>query len=123
MFRSLRSAHSRVAAAVHQETGFSDSQCLILLAIAKGAGSQATLVKETDIDRSTASEIVRRLIRDGLVVRLRSADDHRAYRVNLTKSGKAAVTRLRRKLANVETGLLASLSAPNQFISNLERLG
>ncbi len=68
------------------------SQSLVLLALAEKAGvSQTHLVEVTHIDRSTLADIVRRLVKRGVIVRKRSKSDARAYVLNLTEEGKRLV--------------------------------
>jgi DNA-binding MarR family transcriptional regulator len=50
--------------------------------------SQTLLVQQTGIDRSTIADIVRRLIKKGLLQRRRTSHDARMYAVKLTPSGR-----------------------------------
>jgi len=50
--------------------------------------SQTLLVQQTGIDRSTIADIVRRLIKKGLLQRRRTSHDARMYAVKLTASGR-----------------------------------
>jgi MarR family transcriptional regulator, temperature-dependent positive regulator of motility len=50
--------------------------------------SQADIVEETGVDRSTIAELVRRMGKKGLLQRRRSKQDARAYIVKLTESGR-----------------------------------
>jgi DNA-binding MarR family transcriptional regulator len=69
-------------------SGPSSPQCAVLMAVARSKGSsQAEIVRSTGIDRSTTSEIVRRLVRKGWL-RRRRAKDARAYAVQLTVAGR-----------------------------------
>lgn len=52
--------------------------------------SQSSLVDMTGIDRSTLADMVARMEKSGLVVRVTSKEDARAKAVSLTKSGEAA---------------------------------
>lgn len=49
--------------------------------------SQIEITQSTGIDRSTLSELIRRLVGRGLVTRERSQSDARAYDVKLTTLG------------------------------------
>lgn len=63
-------------------------QFLVLVAVSQDEGlSQAELVEKTGIDRSTTTELIRRLVRKGLLQRRRTKEDARAYAVKLTEQG------------------------------------
>jgi len=49
--------------------------------------SQTHLVEKTGVDRSTLADIVRRMLKKGLLQRRRTKDDARAYAVRLTEEG------------------------------------
>ena len=67
-------------------------QFAILLAVAQNEGaSQTTLVHETGIDRSTLADVVRRMLKKGLLQRRRTREDARAYAVKLTERGRATL--------------------------------
>jgi DNA-binding MarR family transcriptional regulator len=70
-------------------------QAQILHAIAQlnGVTNQTALVLATAVDRSTLSDICRRLARKGLIVRRRSQKDARAWITNLTPEGEAVLRR------------------------------
>jgi DNA-binding MarR family transcriptional regulator len=59
------------------------------------ATSQTDLVGMTSVDRSTLSDIIRRMERKGWVQRRRDRDDARAYVVKLTVEGKSALNSAR----------------------------
>lgn len=69
--------------------GLTPRQLAVMTAIAGNEGpSQTGIVNSTGIDRSTASEIIRRLQRKGLLQRRRTKDDARAYALKLTDEGR-----------------------------------
>ncbi len=69
-------------------------QYIVLRAVAENDGcSQTALVEITAIDRSTLSDIVRRLTIKGLLTRQRTETDARKYCVNITAEGRTAVRR------------------------------
>lgn len=73
-------------------TEMTPRQHSVLRAILANPGlSQVMLVQATEIDRSTLSDIVRRLTKRGLVKRSRSRKDGRAFDVRLTQIGEAAL--------------------------------
>lgn len=63
-------------------------QYAVLLTVSQNEGlSQTQLVEKTGIDRSTLADIVRRMLKKGLVSRRRTREDARAYAVKLTDDG------------------------------------
>jgi len=63
-------------------------QYAILLTVAQNEGlSQTDLVERTGIDRSTLADVIRRMIKKGLLQRRRTREDARAYAVKLTEEG------------------------------------
>lgn len=71
-------------------TGLTTRQFAVLLAVARNRDiSQTGLVHVTGIDRSTVAEIVKRLLKRGLLKRKRTRQDARAYAVRLTDEGAA----------------------------------
>jgi DNA-binding MarR family transcriptional regulator len=67
-------------------------QLVVLMALEEnGSVSQAALVAHTRVDRSTLSELVRRLHRAGLIRRKRHPSDGRANSLELTEQGRKVV--------------------------------
>jgi len=63
-------------------------QYAVLVAVSQNEGlSQTHLVEKTGVDRSTLADIVRRMLKKGLLQRRRTKDDARAYAVKLTEEG------------------------------------
>jgi DNA-binding MarR family transcriptional regulator len=63
-------------------------QYAVLVAVAQNEGvSQTLLVEKTGVDRSTLADIVRRMLKKGLLQRRRTKEDARAYAVKLTDEG------------------------------------
>jgi len=63
-------------------------QYAVLLTVSLNEGlSQTHLVEKTGIDRSTLADIVRRMLKKGLLQRRRTKEDARAYAVRLTEEG------------------------------------
>ena len=63
-------------------------QYAVLVAVSHNEGlSQTHLVEKTGVDRSTLADIVRRMLKKGLLQRRRTKDDARAYAVKLTEEG------------------------------------
>ena len=63
-------------------------QYAVLVAVSLNEGvSQTLLVEKTGVDRSTLANIVRRMLKKGLLQRRRTKEDARAYSVKLTDEG------------------------------------
>ncbi len=77
----------------------------------KGPMNLTELAAEICVDRSTLTEMVRRLVREGLITRAGNGDDRRSVLVALTAAGEAAVMRLTPGAAQVQDVLLAPLTS------------
>jgi DNA-binding MarR family transcriptional regulator len=100
-------------------------QAFVLLAIAaRDDANLISLVTDTGIDRSTMSDIVRRLVKQGWLRRRRSRDDARAVLVHLTAVGEQALPEIREALRQSEATVLAAIPADQRalFWAVLERL-
>ena len=74
------------------EAGPTPRQFAVLLSVHQNPGiNQTDLVRMTGIDRSTLTEILRRLGRRGLIRRERQKEDRRTNALHLTKAGRAAM--------------------------------
>jgi DNA-binding MarR family transcriptional regulator len=63
-------------------------QYAVLVAVSLNEGvSQTLLVEKTGVDRSTLADIVRRMLKKGLLQRRRTKEDARVYSVKLTDEG------------------------------------
>ena len=71
--------------------------------------SQTGLVEQTGVDRSTLADIVRRLVKKGLLQRKRTRRDARMYAVRLTAKGKSALGSVRPIAAKVDQRILSVL--------------
>jgi DNA-binding MarR family transcriptional regulator len=68
-------------------------QLMILQAVEENEGlSQVDIMAATGIDRSSVADLVRRLIKQGLLRRRRQKHDTRLYAVRLTPEGQKALT-------------------------------
>lgn len=92
IIKLLHTANQRVTEAWETAAapgGLTPRQFVVLEAVAGEEGlSQTELVKRTGIDRSTLSDIVRRMSKHGLLKRERSKGDDRAYSVHLEPKGR-----------------------------------
>ena len=106
-------------------TGLTTRQFAVLTAVAENQDiSQTGLVQVTGIDRSTIAEIVKRLLKRGLIKRRRTRIDARTYAVRLTDEGEALLTSVRPAAVRAEERLAAALDKPclsdlNQALAQL----
>ena len=85
-------------------------QYAVLVSVAEHEGlSQTGLVERTGIDRSTLADIIRRMLRKGLLQRKRTKEDARAYSVRLTEEGRQLLETAAPGAARSEERLLAAL--------------
>jgi DNA-binding MarR family transcriptional regulator len=84
--------------------------------------SQTGLVEQTGVDRSTLADIVRRLVKKGLLQRKRTRRDARMYAVRLTQKGQSALNSLKPAAARVDQRLLSVLKS-DQRGTFIEALG
>lgn len=90
-------------------------QYALLVAVAQNEGvSQTQLVEKTGVDRSTLADIVRRMLKKGLLQRRRTKDDARAYAVKLTDEGSRVLKAVGPLAKRVDEKILAVLPAAEQ---------
>jgi MarR family transcriptional regulator, temperature-dependent positive regulator of motility len=100
-------------------------QYAILLTVAQNEGlSQTQLVELTGIDRSTLADVVRRMLKKGLLQRRRTRDDARAYAVKLTDEGTRVLKTHDPMARRVDERILASLPAQqrDRFMQDLSAI-
>ena len=88
------------------------------------SASQTRIVDLTGIDRSTLADIVKRLVKRGLLSRRRSRSDARAYVVRLTPEGKTVLVATKPAAQRVEDRLLEQVPPPRraELIAALEAI-
>ncbi len=85
-------------------------QFAVLLTISQEEGlSQTDLVEHTGIDRSTLADIIRRMLKIGLIRRRRTKRDARVYSVKLTDEGNNALRTAQPAAHQADARLLAAL--------------
>jgi DNA-binding MarR family transcriptional regulator len=97
-------------------------QYAVLVTVSLWEGlSQTDLVERTGIDRSTLADIVRRMLKKGLLQRRRTKEDARAYAVKLTESGLRVLKACEPCVKRVDEKILAALPAPqrDRFLQDL----
>ncbi|MFA5957410.1 MarR family winged helix-turn-helix transcriptional regulator [Hyphomicrobium sp.] len=100
-------------------------QYAILLTVAQNEGlSQTQLVDLTGIDRSTLADVVRRMLKKGLLQRRRTRDDARAYAVKLTDEGSRVLKTHDPMARRVDERILSSLPAQqrDRFLQDLNAI-
>ena len=87
-------------------------QYAVLVTVSKNEGlSQTNLVDRTGIDRSTLADIIRRMLKKGLLQRRRTKEDARAYAVKLTDEGWRMLSAAEPVVRRVDDRLLSVLPA------------
>ncbi len=97
-------------------------QYAVLVTVAAHEGlSQTGLVERTGIDRSTLADIVRRMLKKGLLQRRRTKEDARAYAVKLTEEGRRLVRVAEPVSRRVDDRILEALPPKqrDQFLDDL----
>lgn len=90
--------------------GLTPRQFAVLVAVAGNEGqSQTDLVERTGIDRSTLADIIRRMLKKGLLSRKRTKTDARAYAVRLTQQGHDMLNMAQPGADNADMRVLAAL--------------
>ncbi len=100
-------------------------QYAVLVAVAENEGlSQTDLVDVTGIDRSTLADIIRRMLKKGLVQRRRTKEDARAYAVKLTEEGRRILQAAEPMAKKVDERILQALPAAerDRFLSDLNMI-
>ena len=96
-------------------------QYAVLVALARSEGlSQSKLVDATGIDRSTMADIVRRMLKKGIIQRKRDKDDARAYEVTITSEGTRLYNDVQPIVRRIEDKLLSALNGKrvDEFLSH-----
>ena len=100
-------------------------QYAVLVSVSQNEGlSQTDLVEKTGIDRSTLADIVRRLLKKGLLQRRRTKDDARAYAVKLTEEGQRVLKSAEPMARKVDDRILAALPGQQRerFVQDLNTI-
>jgi DNA-binding MarR family transcriptional regulator len=100
-------------------------QYAVLYTVSQNEGlSQTNLVERTGIDRSTLADIIRRMLKKGLLQRRRTKEDARAYAVKLTDEGWRVLKSAEPMAKRVDEKILAALPTPERerFLQDLNRI-
>jgi MarR family transcriptional regulator, lower aerobic nicotinate degradation pathway regulator len=111
----------RIAQQVHLRiwsdriSAVTSSQYAILLSVASEPGvNQGVLADKAVVDSVTAAGIVRRLVRDGLLVRRTDPRDRRRYALSLSSDGLSTFRSVTPEVLEVQRELLAPLNEIGQ---------
>lgn len=78
-----------------QETGVSFAQMIVLYTLhARGAVTVSAIAERTKLSLPTASQMIERMVRDGLVSRAENPDDRRSRLVRITPRGEQLLASL-----------------------------
>lgn len=105
--------------------GLTPRQFAVLLTVSQNEGlSQTNLVERTGIDRSTLADIIRRMIKKGLLQRRRTKEDARAYAVRLTEEGNRVLKAADPIARRVDERVLSVLTAAERerFLMDLNKI-
>lgn len=101
-------------------------QFAVLVTVSQNEGlSQTHLVERTGIDRSTLADIVRRMLKKGLLQRRRTKEDARAYAVKLTEEGWRVLRSsepLSRRVDERVLSVLPNQTQRDRFVSDLNTI-
>jgi len=100
-------------------------QYTVLVTVSLNEGlSQTDLVEQTGIDRSTLADIVRRMLKKGLLLRRRTKADARAYAIRLTEEGWRALKAADPVAKRVDERILAALPGQqrDRFVQDLNTI-
>ena len=92
-------------------------QFAVLVAVGgRDGATQTSITEDTGIDRSTMVDVVRRLLKRGLLQRRRSRLDARSYLVRLTAEGRALLAAATPHAIETDALILSSLSAAEREV-------
>lgn len=100
-------------------------QYAVLTTVANNEGlSQTDLVERTGIDRSTLADIIRRMMKKGLLQRRRTKEDARAYAVRLSDQGLKMLKQAEPMARRVDDRILNALpgSRGDRFLDDLSTI-
>jgi DNA-binding MarR family transcriptional regulator len=125
LLHRAQQAADEAFAAAFADTGLTPRQLAVLVVVGEREGTnQVGLVDATGIDRSTTADLVRRLMRKGLIARRRARHDARSNVLRLTDEGKSLLESFRARAAEVDQILLGVLPEGGRagFVEALGRI-
>lgn len=125
LLHRAQQAADEAFAAAFSDTGLTPRQLAVLVIVGEREGTnQVGLVEATGIDRSTTADLVRRLMRKGLLARRRARHDARSNVLRLTDEGRVLLESFRNRAAEVDRMLLEALPEAGRagFVEALGRI-
>ena len=122
--RTLRNHHHMMRNRF-DEMGLHRGQPPLIMQLYKHDGmTHSDLAERLEVTPATVSNMVKRMERDGLVLRRRDDEDERISRVYLTEEGKALREKIVTHLKDIETGTFEGFSIEEMdlFNSFMERI-
>ncbi|MFD4628669.1 MarR family winged helix-turn-helix transcriptional regulator [Streptomyces sp. NPDC058284] len=122
--RRLQQAHHLLWNAMVSEEITSPQYAVLNALVAEPGLDQRTVGQRVGLDRSTIAEVVARLIRRGLLDKVRDPRDGRRFLLRLTDDGLRTHRRLTVRTARMNQVLLAPLSAEERsvFLELIQRV-
>jgi len=115
LYPHLLSDMSRLRSALHEGIDLSFSQYKTLLIVAdRGECSLGDLGRELEVAMSSASQMVERLVGQGLLAREQDAANRRQVNIRLTDHGRQQIEQLQQATLSGYRRLLAQLSDGEQ---------
>ena len=115
IYPRLMTGMGRLRTLVHEGMDLSYNQYKTLLTIAdRGECSLGDLGRELDVAMSSASQMVDRLVNQGLVHRAQDAENRRQVVIRLTAQGEALIAELERGILEGYRRVLTGLSEEEQ---------
>lgn len=125
LLHRAQQAADEAFASAFAETGLTPRQLAVLVVVDEREGTnQVGLVDATGIDRSTTADLVRRLLKKGLIARRRARHDARSNVLRLTEEGRASLAVLKARATEVDAMLLTMLAdgQRERFLESLRRI-
>jgi MarR family transcriptional regulator, organic hydroperoxide resistance regulator len=125
LYPLLMGKMGRLRTMVHERLDLTYNQYKTLLTVAdRGEGTLGDLARELNVTMSSASQMVERLVGQGLLDRRQDADNRRQVRIRLTERGEELITELRQGILSEYRKLLARLPDEEQedLVASLETI-
>ncbi len=117
LLRGARGAYARAVLARLGEAGFDDlprNAAFVLGGMANRGASAGDLIRELEVSKQAASQLIDTLVLRGYLSREVNTDDRRRLTISLTDRGIAAASAVRAGVADVDSQL-AELCGPRQI--------
>jgi len=115
LYPLLMGRMGRLRSLVHEGMDLTYNQYKTLLTVAdRGECSLGDLARELEVAMSSASQMVDRLVGEGLIERQQDETNRRQVIIRLTGSGEALIARLRQGILDGYSRVLAKMSEEEQ---------